>query len=328
MLIQWCLDDRGLVFPSTHTDRARYGRSSKRWIPRLASLLLLLLSPLAPAGGTENPLAAFAPNPFTLTKGKGVEVCDAYLERINTARFESTPLCGRPENAAISGFSRLNRVPMSDEKLYTVITNLLDFAMHGDALRTEKERVSLLSSCDTPQKKKLCDYFRSEKAKAEAKGEQWREAWSLQGLRTDSGRVAWTYEPAIDIDNDGAADPLLLFRDGPCGGLNWRNVTDVSPTYAYIMSPDYRHIDEKRTALIFGHPFPKWPGANSDRFRFIGTEVGIFEYNGTYYFDTFFTSWSDFENKRQLAKALAATLGVFERRGNKTRQVCEYRWRK
>jgi hypothetical protein len=59
----------------------------------------------------------------------------------------------------------------------------------------------------------------------------------------------------------------------------------------------------------------------------IGPQIGIFEYHGVYYFDTFFDEISDFDNKRAEDPHLIDTLGVFLRSGGTTKQVCECEYR-
>ena len=61
------------------------------------------------------------------------------------------------------------------------------------------------------------------------------------------------------------------------------------------------------------------------KFRPIGPSIGIFKYGNYYYFDTFFDSWGDCQNRRPRYKHIDDTLGVFLRQNGKTRQVCEYR---
>jgi hypothetical protein len=49
--------------------------------------------------------------PFKLTKGRGIPVCEAYLQRLNSTLYSTPPFCGRPENNSVPGFEALTRVP-------------------------------------------------------------------------------------------------------------------------------------------------------------------------------------------------------------------------
>lgn len=53
--------------------------------------------------------------------------------------------------------------------------------------------------------------------------------------------------------------------------------------------------------------------------------MGIFEYDGLYYFDTFLDSSGDFQGRRQKDPRIGKTLGVFLRKDGVTKQECEYR---
>jgi hypothetical protein len=116
---------------------------------------------------------------------------------------------------------------------------------------------------------------------------------------------------------------VLLYRADRCGGLDSKNVRELSATYAFVLRPDYRAVDITRTRATFGHPSQKWPVVDSDRFRYIGSRMSIFSYRGKFYFDTFLTSHADFEDRRVNDPALPSTLGVFLREHGVTNQVCE-----
>jgi hypothetical protein len=102
------------------------------------------------------------------------------------------------------------------------------------------------------------------------------------------------------------------------------------PQLAFVLSTNGKRLDVQKTERFFGYPGGGYPvtvngkRTQSDRYRPIGVSMGIFEYLGTYYFDTFFSSWGDFEGKRRTDKNIADTLGVFVNEKGNTRQVCEY----
>ena len=54
--------------------------------------------------------------PMKIVRGKGIPVCEAYLQRLNQTVFHWAPYCGRPENDQIPGFERLKRVRLTPEE--------------------------------------------------------------------------------------------------------------------------------------------------------------------------------------------------------------------
>lgn len=63
-------------------------------------------------------------------------------------------------------------------------------------------------------------------------------------------------------------------------------------------------------------------------FRRIGHTESVFEYEGLFYFDTFYDDygWGDYLGARTQDKKLNDTLAVFIRQNNVTREVCELYW--
>jgi hypothetical protein len=55
---------------------------------------------------------------FSLTKGQGHPVCEAYLQRLNSSPyFPYPPYCDRPEDDEIPGFALLHRVPLTPQQI-------------------------------------------------------------------------------------------------------------------------------------------------------------------------------------------------------------------
>jgi len=264
--------------------------------------------------------------PFELVKGQDVDVCRAYLDRLNRTEFQTIPFCGRPENAQVDGFATLNRVPLTPEQLHQVYEHLIGFAEQGDQHYFDNYRTRQLAFCEKPAYEKLCAQIKEQKSKAEAQGYRWGEPLSLSTLRLGQTQ-AWRYNAEVDIDNDGRPDPILLYRERRCGGESSKGGPELAATFAFIMDEKYQVVDERRTREIFGHPNPHWPLVDNKRFRYIGSQMGVFSYRGHYYFDTFFISWSDFNDARVNDEDLLQTLGVFRRTSGKTEQICEYHWR-
>jgi hypothetical protein len=69
----------------------------------------------------------------------------------------------------------------------------------------------------------------------------------------------------------------------------------------------------------------------ASEFRPIGKNMGIFQFERIFYLDTFFDPWGDFQGRRRNDPSVSRDdpeiqnrLAVFLRRGDETRQVCEY----
>lgn len=256
---------------------------------------------------------------FTLTKGKGVEVCDAYLKRLTSTEHKEYPFCDRPEDDSVEGFARLNRVPLSAEEVYALVDRIYGFTH------------SLNQNFWTQQRE-----GRRESTFPESEQSLTRK--TIEGSLGHSIRV-WRYEPSVDIDNDGVPDKDLVVWHGygaggglyHCGSIKYRYPERQGQI---IYAIDYRmKVDEARTRELFGHLLWGYPAMKNGeqigfypQFRPIGNKLSVFQYRGEYYFDTFFDTWGDFEGRRREYKYIADTLSVFQRKGGMTKQVCEYRW--
>lgn len=261
---------------------------------------------------------------FQLTKGAGIPVCDAYLERLNTTKYEEPPFCGRPENDVVKGFTRLNRMPLSPadvHDLYPIISTFMSLANQKNLDWTD---MNLQLRLTQRGQGRLTD-----------KGTQF--------LQRDLDRGAvkmWRYDPAIDIDNDGVPDNVEVWQGGAVAHVSGKCGEDLPNPYsetggsimhqvqlAFVVTGNNDRLDALKTKKIFAHPSGGYrlpDGSFSANFRPIGITIGIFKYQDSYYFDTFFDSRGDFEDKRQHDVSLFDSLGVFLHKDGKTKQVCEY----
>ncbi len=240
---------------------------------------------------------------FVLTKGHGVPVCDAYLKRLNAASYEEQPYCDRPEKTDVKGFEELNRIPLKQDEAFALGNRIYNFTHEGNQ--------------DTyPNQRSFID---------------------RQIIQNELGHSirTWRYEPPIDIDNDGAPETVLVWHGyGASSGLyRCGSVKEKEPRrqsqIAYVLESDGMRINEKRTRELFGHPSGGYRVSAKEQlkaFRPIGRTIGIFKYRRLYYFDTFFDSSGDFDNRRQKDPGIGDTLGVFLNKGGATKQMCEYRW--
>lgn len=267
---------------------------------------------------------------FRLVKGRGVPVCEAYLQRLNQTNFHGAssgarnqPFCGRPENDAVPGFARLTRVPLTAEEVNALTNQVYNFT-HG----TTFEEMSYVSpATGNPADKPV-------------RSPTWPLAETRKMLNFEL--FVWRYQPDIDIDNDGSSDNVMVWQgEGAGGGTGSCGTYGLPPTpqaalrqaqLAYVMTPDGKQVDMARTRAIFGHPVQAYSVTGADgkvttfllHFRPIGSSIGIFKYRDLYYFDSFFDIWGDFADQRRDRPALANNLAVFLRRDGTTHQICEY----
>jgi hypothetical protein len=141
------------------------------------------------------------------------------------------------------------------------------------------------------------------------------------------------------LGNDGKPDHVLVWQGyglsggGSCGQPWNRDNWGYRPRQLpLVLESDNRHIDEKKTAKVFGGlGRPQWvahsPWVAPDSifpFRPLGRSIGIFEYRGIIFFDAFFDLTGDSQGQRADQPKLANVLGVFLRKHDKTSEICEY----
>ena len=254
---------------------------------------------------------------FTLTRGLGIPVCEAYLQRLNQTQFKSPAYCGRPEDDQVPGFQRLTRVRVSKEeitKLYNLVVTITNPLTEIDSRYFDEMNANGGVFTGTPPQITMPQ---------------------VRAYET------WRYAPPIDIDNDGSPDNIVIWNLDSvdyheCGSFN------PGPTrgqqIALVMSADGSTVDQARTIRIFGHPDGGYDAiagmsglSGPIRFlkswRLLGNSYSAFRYRDLYYFDTFydqFANLGDFQNKRKGSSRLQDTLAVFLHRNGKTAPVCEY----
>ncbi len=270
---------------------------------------------------------------FQLTKGAGTPVCDAYLERLNTTKYEKPPYCDRPENDAVQGFAKLSRAPLSSKDVHDL--SPIIFTFMGMANRKE------MNWTDIKTQERLMQARHINLSKS-----------GIDGLQRDMDAgwaKIWGYDPSVDVDNDDLPDNVEIWHGTPvrgvggtvCGGQMLRFPNDLplrQPQIAFVVTESGNRLDVSKTEKIFAHPnggYRVYSGHEkkwivSSDFRPVGRSIGIFKYRDLYYFDTFFNTWGDFEDKRRLEgtqnknKDIVNTLAVFLHKSGKTQQVCEY----
>ena len=103
----------------------------------VATAIVLWLVPIQPSFSEDAASPSRSQN-FSVLDGKGVPVCEAYLELLNKTRFERTPFCGRPHEGAVKGFEHLEGHFMNLEEISPLFTKVWEFMRFGDQGRTEK----------------------------------------------------------------------------------------------------------------------------------------------------------------------------------------------
>jgi hypothetical protein len=252
---------------------------------------------------------------FWLTYGIGTKVCEAYLERLNRSFYEHHPKCDRPENDEVEGFRSLERAKLSAEDMVSFWASVESFLDSGD-----------------PERWKAADTSDRKLGRPLRFGDRERQLHRLNNEA--SFRRPFGFGRPIDINNDGTSDHVVIWRTGNCVRSGPINEMHYWASIPIVLNSAKDGPDIERTRQFFGHPSGAYrlpSGTMSRKFRPIGRHMGIFEFEGTYYMDTFFDGWGDFKGYRQhdalLGKndpEIASRLAVFRRRGGETRQVCEY----
>ncbi|MHB1587936.1 MAG: hypothetical protein ACYCRH_04145 [Acidiferrobacteraceae bacterium] len=290
---------------------------------------VLAASPGYAAKGASPPTRSYH---FTLTKGAGIQVCRAYLKRLNTARYAAPPYCDIPEATSAPGFTPLHRVPLTAAQAGIMTLRVTDFM--GTQRQGTKKEYETRRAADVAALKHL------ESVVGPA------AVLTTKKLLQRGELVAWRYDPPVDIENDGRPDDVLVWRGGNleptvCGHPAQTSQFETDgrvPQVAFILAPSKDPlnipIDIAKTKAVFGYPGGgyHYPGQSipDQRFRPLGPTLGIFKYKNLYYSETFLfnnpvdfwgllTAGKDMYNPRQ-----ANDLAVFLHRHGKTREVCQY----
>jgi hypothetical protein len=247
---------------------------------------------------------------FKLTRGRGVPVCEAYLQRLNVSHYEKPPYCGRPEDDSVPGFSKLTRVPLEPSE----VNKLYKYAFNFLFPRPQHEPSAFTDI---------------------------REGRTDVTQEVGHGLAVWRYNPRVDLENDGMPDNVIVWHGLWSSSAAVQCGEDFSSTGVglrvvqapLVFNAKDEGVDEKTTDAIIGHPVPHYDSSlptgnlyiDESTFRTIARAIGIFRYRDKYYFDGFFDIWGDAENKRRGEPQLANTLAVFAHEAHITRQICEYR---
>lgn len=252
---------------------------------------------------------------FELVRGRGVEVCEAYVQMLRRVDFVQPPYCNRPEPLGVEGFEPLHRA-----RLRVEVQVRLTMAMPA-LLRGEVDPGKYLTAAD-------------------ASSIEWDIARRSQEVPIETEPSA--FDPPLDVDNDGRPDSVAYFSERMtlCGeSTEWNK--DGSLFYAprYAVALDERdRIDVARTRSLFGHQTPYVvTGKDHASGKPVTIAVASFlpltamttftRFRGRTYFDGFMApSWGDLEGARRFDPELSTTLAVYENDHGKTYQRCEIKW--
>jgi hypothetical protein len=271
-----------------------------------------------PVPGKQEPASAAPSNlqegkfHFIVTQGKDVKVCKAYARRLNNTFFSQLPVCDRPETRDDHGFAYLNRKLLGQVRSNYFYSIVEPFLANAEVLNDREGTVGEPSGTSLP-----IPIFRG----------------------ADTG-ASWTYDPPVDIENNGTFDKLLVWNientaNPTCGIPDPRGGAGGGGQQLVVLSNDERTIDREKTLEIFGRqgtPMRAFavagrPGTyvQKPEFRPIGATESVFEYEGLFYFDTFYddSGLGDYLGERKKDKKLNDTLAVFIRQNHATREVCE-----
>jgi hypothetical protein len=240
--------------------------------------------------------------PFKMVKGRGLPVCEAYLQRLNQTEFPNLPACGRPENIDVPGFSWLNRVWISTVEFNRLSDSIVFFLNNHTPSKNEGHR----------------DY----------KGPIASFRYDPPVDIDNDGRP----DNVLIFNDDNP-------NESACGAFTHGNDRSRWGQDAVILNAGGSQIDAARTTTVFGRSesaikstgLPTYghnlPDHRRD-FRPIGTFVSIFKYRDKAYFDTFYDSLGlgNFQGERatNTDPRLIDTLAVLLSEHGQTREMCEY----
>ena len=213
---------------------------------------------------------------FWLTYGVGVEVCEAYLERLNRSSYEHHPRCDRSENIGSARFQPLGRTRLSVEEIQPFWPSVHTFLASGQVQDWKRGDEEL-------RRLGLAPRFGSVKEQ-------------LETLRSESTLAVFRFKRPVDINNDAVPDRIMIWRTGSCGRFGALDEMRYWQSIPLVLNAAGDGPDVERTRELFGHPsggYQLSSGGMATEFRPIGKSMGIFQFDGTYYMDTFFDGPSD-----------------------------------
>jgi len=254
---------------------------------------------------------------FELLKGHGMPACEAYLRHLNSIAFTNSPMCDRFPEDPVGGLEKLERVSLSPDEVFALQEKVMGFVQTGDQdvfAKMHEERKRLHVPVYPLQ--------------------------TLSSIEHDLHRIleVWRYSPQVDVDNDGTPDNVIMWQGlGSsaaairCGARDLADNVLITPTVPFVLSADGTRIDVRRTRTLFGFQSLHEHGvgaeeAENQKYKPMGTTVGIFKFRGRYYFDSFYKWGAAHAKNRSEVRGTVQRLSVYFRQNDVTKQVCEIRW--
>ncbi len=245
---------------------------------------------------------------FELIKGHGIDVCEAYLKRLNATEFlDNNPVKGRITEPLLGGFIDLKPVPLTAEEIQRINYKTISFDRYQDQDLIEKyfkkwgEMEANFQNPIPKSERILIDHFR--KSILEIINNNISSKQKTQFIR---------YQDQLDLDNDGVADDAVIrINQG-----------------IYIIDQSTHKINEDKMKQIFADQEAlEWPSLIS--FPKSAFPISIFSYKGKYYFDGFFNNLRFFNGFGYSLNRLPTEpyyIGVFMHEKYQSNRVCEYQW--
>jgi|GEM_PF-2172771 len=232
---------------------------------------------------------------FKLIKGQGVEVCEAYLKRLNVTEYlDNNPAKGRITEPLLEGFADLKPVPLTAEEIQRIYFKTISFARYQNQDIME-------------------NYIKTRKI---------TKVWDIditantleiinKNIIANQNTPFVRYQVPLDLDNDGIANDTVI-----------KNNQGV-----YVVDKAIRRINEKQMYHIFANQeLIDW--ASVIPFPTLAFPITVFNYKNRYYFEGNFNKLSIKERPFVYIGNPhdPYLVGVFEHQNKETRRICEYEW--
>jgi uncharacterized protein YecT (DUF1311 family) len=261
---------------------------------------------------------------FLLVNGNR-PVCQAYLKYLNAADFtirvgpdrstlELPPHCDRPTPSG-NGFGPQQRRILSEEEIVALKQQFQDFLVTQNP------------------------FYSQSQIEGERRFKNNSSASQQSPKPAHLSRTPYEIVPGIDIDNDGSKDRVVIWpSENACG------TGSIAGVGAMVLKAKNFELDASKTTHVFGHPTnlvggdglavsmlydsvsKKHVPSPEKSMRQVGAWIGVFEYRGVAYIDTFLDQAGDVQGRRAGDRTLASRLAVLAHQKGKSAQVCEYKW--
>jgi hypothetical protein len=252
---------------------------------------------------------------FKLIKGQRVEVCEAYLKRLNITEYlDNNPAKGRITEPLLEGFADLKPVPLTADEIQRIYFKTISFARY--------QNQDLVENVINYHKKTNYKNFQNPVNRAEYIKNPVRN-YSIssntmevvkKSIEANKKTPFVRYQQPLDLDNDGIADNTVI-----------KNNQGV-----YIVDASIQRINQKRMNQIFANQEAlDWP--SMIQFPTLAFPITVFSYKNKFYFDGNFNKLLFRDNYAPNVLSLYLSnppylWGVFEHHNLKTQRICEYEW--